>query len=139
MIRLHGRLMTVTVMMAMFLPAGGFADGRPKVFVTGENSFQVSGTRGDASVSGVAGSTAAEGIKIFLKECPSVELTTRQDRADYIVGLSDDGSGVGRKGRRAVVSTTEGTVVLANSTRSLKNAVKDACRAIDKEWLAKRR
>lgn len=131
------RARTVTLMMAILLPGSAFAESKPKVFVTGENSFQVSGAKGDASISGVAGSVAAEGIKIFLKECQSVELTTRQDRADYIVSLSDDGSGPGRKGRRAVISTTEGRIVFVNSTRSLKNAVKDSCRAIDKEWMAK--
>jgi len=135
----HHSLATVTAMMVMFVPVIVLGDGKPKpkAFITGNNSFHVSGSGGETSVSGVADSTAAEGIKLFRKECPSVEVTVRQDRADYIVGVTDDGSGAGRRGRRAVVSTSDGTVVFANSTRSLKNVVKDACKAIDKEWLAR--
>jgi hypothetical protein len=58
----------------------------------------------------------------------------RRKQADYIVSLTDDGFGAGRKGRRAVVFTPSGDLIFANSARSLKNAVKDACEAIEKNW-----
>jgi outer membrane lipoprotein SlyB len=107
------------------------------VFVTGGNSFQVAGSSGEVSVSGIADPTAAQGIKLFLEKCPSVEVTTRQDKADYIVGVTNDGRSGLEKGRRIVVSTPEGTIILADSARRLKNAVKDACEAITKESLAR--
>ncbi len=129
---------TIASLFVVVSVAQAFASEKPKVFVTGENSFQVSGKGGQESVSGIANATAAEGIKLFRDECPAADLTTRSDKADYIVGVTDDGSGAGRKGRRAVVSTQEGTMLFANSTRSLKNAVKDACGAIEKDWSTKK-
>ena len=125
----------ITASALMFSVPIGFAADKPRVFVTGGNSFQVAGSSGEASVSGVADPTAAEGIRLFRKECSAVEVTTRQDKADYIVGVTNDGRSALEKGRRVVVSTPEGTIVLADSTRRLKNAVKDACEAITKKWL----
>jgi len=109
----------------------------PKVFVTGGNSWQVTGSAGDAQVSGVGGSTVAEGIKLFREKCSAVELNMLRDRADYIVAVSDDGSGAGRKGRRAIVFRPDGQLIFANSARSLSNAVKDACAAMSKDWAAR--
>jgi hypothetical protein len=60
----------------------------PKVFVTGGNSWQVSGSAGDAQVSGVGDSTVAEGIKLFREKCSAVELNMLRERADYIVPLA---------------------------------------------------
>lgn len=130
-------LIEASALVLVFSVVIGFAADKHQVFVTGGNSFQVAGSGSEASVSGVADSTAAEGIKRFRKKCPAVEVTTRQDKADYIVALTNDGRSVLERGRRVVVSTPEGTIVVANSTRRLKNAVKDACEAITKEWLAR--
>lgn len=111
-----------------------FAADKPKVFVTGSNSFQVNGPSGEEQVSGIGGSTVAEGIKLFQEHCTPVSLNMRRDMADYIVAVTDDGSGAARKGRRAVVFKRNGDLVMADSTRSLKSAVKDACAAIQKDW-----
>jgi hypothetical protein len=119
----------------LFILVGScFAAEKPKVFVTGENSFQVSGSAGEQSVSGVGDSTVAEGIKLLQRDCSAVVVNMRRDKADYIVSVTDDGSGAARKGRRAVVFTPDGSLIFANSARSLKNAVKDACSAIEKNW-----
>ena len=109
-----------------------FAADKPSVFVTGANFLQVAGSSGEAGVSGAADATVAKGIKLFRKGCPSVEVTTQQDKADYIVGVTNSGSGAARRGRRVEVFTPEGAVVFASLTRRLKNAVKDACGAITK-------
>jgi hypothetical protein len=74
----------------VFSVAIGFAADKPQVFVTGGNSFQVAGSSGEVSVSGIADPTAAQGIKLFLEKCPSVEVTTRQDKADNIEGVTND-------------------------------------------------
>lgn len=126
----------VAMLWSVAVPAVGVAAGKAKVFVTGGDSWQTTDSTGAQSPSGV-NATAAEGIKLFREQCPAVEVNMRRDKADYVVALSDDGSGAGRKGRRAVVFTPDGEILFANSTRSLKNAVKDACRAISTDWTAK--
>jgi hypothetical protein len=67
----------------------------PRVFVTGRDTVVV------------------QGIKDFQKSCPSVTITARQDNADYSVLVANDGSGAGRKGRSAVVSTPKGDILIA--------------------------
>jgi len=106
----------------------------PKVFVSGGNSFQISGGSGEDQVSGNAGPTVAEGIKLFQDRCPGVMINMRRDAADYIVSVTDDGSGAARKGRRAIVSKPNGDLLKAESDRSLKTAVEHACAAIEQDW-----
>jgi hypothetical protein len=93
----------------------------PRVFVTGRDTVVV------------------QGIKDFQKDCPSVTVTARQDNADYSVLVANDGSGAGRKGRSAVVSTPKGDIVIASSERGLAAAVKNACDAIGRDWAAKKK
>lgn len=106
----------------------------PKVFVSGGNSFQISGGSGEDQVSGNAGPTVAEGIKLFQDRCPGVMINMRREAADYIVSVTDDGSGAARKGRRAIVSKPNGDLLKAESDRSLKTAVEHACAAIEQDW-----
>ncbi len=97
------------------------AEQLPRVFVNGADAVVV------------------QGIKAFRKTCPSITITARQDNADYSVLVADDGSGAGRKGRSAVVSTASGDVVFASSARALGSAVKNACGAIERDWAAKKK
>jgi len=136
MIRFHRSLTAVSAL--AFSAVIALAADKPRVFVTGANFLQVAGSSGKASVSGVADATVAKGIKLFRKGCPSVEVTTQQDKADYIVGVTNSGSGAVRRGRRVEVFTPEGAVVFASLTRRLKNGVKDACGAITKGRLPHR-
>jgi hypothetical protein len=129
---------TIIALVVMVGTAGtARAAEKPRVFITGENSFQVETPGGEQQVSGVGGPVVAEGIKLFQAKCQSCLINMRRDKADYIVSLTDDGSGVARKGRRAIVFTPSGDLVFAESVRSLSNAVKDACNAIDKDWNVK--
>jgi len=97
------------------------AEQSPRVFVTGADAVVV------------------QGIKDFQKDCPSVTVTARQDNADYSVLVANDGSGAGRKGRSAVVSTPKGDVVIATSARGLESAIKTACEAIGRDWNSKKK
>jgi hypothetical protein len=106
----------LAVVLPLCLLNGARAE-KPRVMVTGDNA-----------------SIIAEGIKLAQSECHEVTLNTRSDLADYVMAVSDDGSGAGRKGRRAVVTKPNGDIVATVATRSLKNAVKDACGAIAKDW-----
>jgi len=63
---------------------------RPKVFVTSDEA-----------------SSANEVIKLFYDRCPLAVINTRQENADYIVQASNDHSGVARRGRRVVVSSSK--------------------------------
>lgn len=130
------RVWVAAVLSVGLCVGNGFAAEKPKVFITGQNSFQAQSSEGEQQVSGVGGPVEAEGIKRF-QDCSACTVTMRRDKADYIVSLTDDGSGAGRKGRRVVVFRPSGDLVLAESVRALGNAIKDACKAIEKDWNAK--
>jgi len=85
-----------------------------------------------------ADSVVAQSIRLFQKTCPSVTITAGQDNANYSVAVSDDGSGPGRKGRRAVAFTESGGIVLTTSTRSLDSSIKNVCAAIQSDWVKKK-
>jgi hypothetical protein len=70
-------------------------------------------------------------MKTFAKRCPGVTITLTRDTADYIVLLEHEGGKdpFSRDNKFAVFGT-EGDMIAAGSTRSLGNAVKDACQAI---------
>jgi hypothetical protein len=127
-------VIAIAALAMAILPRNAFAADKPKVFITGENSFQVEAPDGERQVSGVGGPTVAEGVKLFQDKCASCIINMRRDRADYIVSLTDDGSGPARKGRRAIVFSPSGDLLFAESVRSLSSAVKDACNAIGKDW-----
>lgn len=61
-----------------------FGADKPRAFVTGQNSFQIVGSGGEQSVSGVGDSTVAEGTKLFQKNCAvvSVKLMTARVRGE---------------------------------------------------------
>jgi hypothetical protein len=107
------------------------------VFITTNTSWQVVGATGEQKVSGGGDADTAEVIKLFNERCSAVAVNMRFDKADYIVLARDDGSGALRRGRKIVVSTPDGDVVLTKADRSFGGAVKDACKAIATDWSAK--
>lgn len=129
----RANVLAIALLLALASTSASASHGKPVVFVTGDDSWQTSSPSGATSASSI-NATAAEGIKLVQQNCSGVAVNMRRDKADYVIALSDDGSGSARKGRRAVVFTPDGQVVFVNSTRSLKNAVKDACTAIAKDW-----
>jgi hypothetical protein len=88
-------------------------------------------------IAGGTGGIVVEGIKGFRKNCTTVVVTTKEDAADYTVLLSDNGAGAARKGRSAVVSSPDGSVLLATSDRALSTSMKKACESITQDWSAK--
>lgn len=105
------------IALSVWLCISAIAQEKPKVTVSGDNS-----------------SITSEGIKLAQSECHNITVNMRSDLSDYLMTVSDDGSGAARKGRRAVVTKPNGDVVSTVSARSLKNAVKDACVAITNDW-----
>jgi hypothetical protein len=113
----------------VLLVASAFAadpqPAKPRVFITDSNSWQMVGRHGGARPQ------TAEIYKTFGASCPDVVVTDIQDRANYVVRLDHEGGkGWARKDNKVAVFNKEGDMIYSNSTRSLGNSVKDACRAI---------
>jgi hypothetical protein len=116
----------------------------PRVFITDSQSWEMSGSSGGSS-SGFGGTThggarpqTAEIIKTFGERCSQVVVNNKQDRADYIVLLDHEGGkGLAKRDNKVAVFNKDGDSILSHSTRSLGNAVKDACEAISKDWPAR--
>ena len=117
---------------------------KPRVFVTDSNSWQISGgfaaNEGKAagSLRGGARPQTAEIMKTFSERCPGVTVTANRDNANYVVLLDHEGGkGYAKKDNKVAVFNKDGDMIYSGSTRSLGNAVKDACRAIAKQATGK--
>ncbi len=118
--------------------------GKPRVFVTGSESWEMRGSGGGsggnwgASSAGGARPQTAEIIKTFGERCPEVTINNRQEIADYIVVLDHEG-GKGylrHRNKVAVFERLSGDVVISHSTLSLGGSVQDACEGIRAHWTA---
>ncbi len=138
------RLLTYVSLLSVLLisaVAQNASGQRPRVFISDSQSWQVSGSSGGSS-SGFGGHTSggarpqtAEIIKTFGERCPEVTVNNKQDRSDYVVLLDHEGGkGLALKDNKVAVFNSDGDSIVSHSTRSLGNAVKDACEAIAKDW-----
>jgi hypothetical protein len=112
-------------------------DGKLMVYVSDSQSWQmtggfaVGGFGGGGYSSGGASPQTAEIIKTFQERCPEIPITNEREKADYVVLLDHEGGKVlFLKDNKVVVFGRDGTTIHSGSTRSLGNAVKDACKAI---------
>lgn len=110
-----------------------------RVFVTESESWSVSGDSaefqgtGGGSLQGGAKPQTAEIMKTISRrrECGGVVVTINRDKADYVLILERvGGRGLVQKDNKMALFDREGDMVATSSTRSLGNAVKDACVAI---------
>ncbi len=115
-------------------------DGKVRVFITDSASWEVSGGFGagrDASGGGASGGArpqTAEIIKTFRERCPSLTITIRKENADYIVLLDHEGGKeIVRRDNKIAIFNKGGDTIYSGSTRTLGNAVKDACAAIERD------
>ncbi len=116
-------------------------DARIRIFVTDSHSWEVSG--GVVGIDGtVGGGTSggarpqtAEIMKTFAERCPSCTVTIKKENADYIVLLDHEGGKAVflRDNKIAVFNNKSGDMIYSGSTRSLGNAITDACGAIAKD------
>jgi hypothetical protein len=113
----------------------------PRIFVTDSNSWEVSGGGGGSSDgfgqsgSGGARPQTAEIIKTFSQRCPNVIINNRKEKADYVVLLDHEGGKISfNRDNKVAVFNHDGDSIASGSTRSLGNAVKDACAAITQDW-----
>jgi len=121
----------------LFLISSLNASEKPRVFITDSDSWEMSG--GFATSDGVGAGASrggarpqtAEIMKTFGERCPGITVTINQEKADYVVLLDHEGgkSTISRDNKVAVFNI-DGDMIHSGSTRSLGNAVKDACQAI---------
>ena len=132
----------VLVVFVAFLSS--FAQEKPRVFITDSQSWYVAG--GFAVSDGTGGGAMAGGsipqtvelIENFGKQCPGVIATIDKNTAAYMVLFDRNtvkraaGGTIGllSKVDKIAVFMRNGDVVYSGSTRSVANAVKDACAAI---------
>jgi hypothetical protein len=133
-------LVTATALIAEDRPS----DGKPRVYVSDSQSWEMSGgfaAHGDSSgnfnaggrFSGGSRPQTVEVIKTFGERCPSAVVTMNRDTADFVVLFDrEGGKGVVRKRDKIAIFKRGGDVVYSGSTRSVGNAVQDACEALQK-------
>ena len=113
----------------------------PRVYVEESQSWEMKGGVGGTedgfggSMSGGARPQTAEIIKTFSERCGNVIVNNKKEKAGYIVLLHHEGGkDLVRRDNKVVVFNRDGDSILSHSTRSLGNAVSDACVAITKDW-----
>ncbi len=134
-------ILVAGVSSAQYKAASNTNPSHARVFITDSKSWEISGGFGgtEGGFGGAQGGGArpqtAEIIKTFGQRCPDVVVNNKRDRADYVVLLDHEGgkSPLLRDNKVAVFNH-DGDSILSNSTRSLGNAVKDACDAIINDW-----
>lgn len=137
------RVIAVTFIMSVAVAA---QDGeKPRIFITDSQSWEISGGGGGSrsgfggSASGGARPQTAEIIKTFNERCPNCIVTTKKERADYIVILEHEGGkDVIRRDNKYALIDKDGDVIKSGSTRVLGNAVKDVCGVITENWKSRR-
>jgi hypothetical protein len=114
---------------------------KPRVYISDSQSWQTSGGFGGSrdgfggASSGGARPQTAEIIKTFNEKCPSCTVTANKDKADYAVILEHEGGkDPFSRDNKFALFNKDGDVIKSGSTRSLGNAVKEACRVIMNDW-----
>jgi hypothetical protein len=114
------------------------ADGKPRIYIT-EGGAQVTagGVIGDETAAvAVNNGTSPENIEVmkaFSRLCPGVIVTSKRERADYIVRFDRESPSPVTpfvKGNKVAVFNRDEDLVYSNSTRLLGNAVKGTCTAL---------
>jgi hypothetical protein len=98
-------------------------------FSLDEDGFGGGGVRGGAKPQ------TAEIVKTIHERCPELIVTMKEERADYVLLLQHEGGKIFlRRDNKYVVFDAEGDAIASGSTRSLGNAVEDACDVIGDDW-----
>ena len=126
------------VLVVIVLCAYAQSADKPRVYVSESNSWEMGGGSSSpfgGETHGGARPQTAEIVKTFNQRCPDVVINNKQDRADYVVVIDHEGGKTFiLRDNKVAVFNRDGDAVMSNSTRSLGNAVKDACTAILRDW-----
>jgi hypothetical protein len=115
---------------------------KPRVFITDSPSwaaiggFAVANGSGGGAVAAGSSPQTVEVINDFSKQCPSVIVTNDKANADYVVLFDRDAAAKSKTvlavADKIAVFKKNGDLVYSGKTRSVVNAVKDACAALKK-------
>jgi hypothetical protein len=131
-------LKTLPALVAVGISLSAAAD-KPRIFITESQALQLSGetalgdTKGALSLTGGTSPQSVEVMKMFLRRCPDVVITSNREKADYIVRIDHEALNPTTpfvRGNKVAVFNRDEELVYGGSTRLLGNAVKDACAAI---------
>ena len=125
----------------LLISSSAQTSGKARVFISDSQSWEMSGNAGGANgtfaahSAGGARPQTAEIVKTFGERCPDVIVNNKSDKADYVVLLDHEGGkGLAKRDNKMAVFNKDGDSIVSHSTRSLGNAVKDACDAITTDW-----
>lgn len=117
---------------------------KPRVYVTDSQSWLMAGGwgvsngSGGGAMRGGSSPQTVEIIKTFGERCPEVVVSNDRDKASYVVLFDHESfKGLLRKRDKIALFRRNGDVLYGNSVRSVGNAVKDACEAIQKDAVTK--
>jgi len=103
-------------------PSASGAQGKPRVFVAD--------SRGNFDKSTIHPQNP-EVVKTLSERCSAVDVTAKQENADFVIVVDHDRSmHLGRKRNKVALFDRDGNLIFSSSTRALGNAVKDSCQAI---------
>jgi hypothetical protein len=128
---------TYTLLFVIAIAVSANAQDKPRVFVQGKGSENVSSN-------GAAGGDHhwAESMEVgknFHKDCSAVIVTINQANADYIVRMNRESKqhlGLLRSNSQIQVANRAGDIIGTKTTRTGGNASKDACNRIVADWQA---
>ena len=127
-------------LLLLLLAGSAQAQEKTRVYINESQSWEMIGGIGGSndgfggSVRGGARPQTAEIIKTFNDRCPAFTITNKEDKANFTIVLQHEGGkDLVRRDNKFAVYNKDGDVIASGSTRSLGNAVKDACLAIDKD------
>lgn len=141
------------VVVALMFSMLAVAQDKPRVFVSGKGTINGM-TNGAVGVTGshrgwwAAGRTdsiedshdeSMELAKDFAKDCPGVQVTVKEDAADYVASLNRESKakkGIFSKNSQIMVSNQSGDVLMSSAVRSVATAAKDACNIIVADFAA---
>jgi hypothetical protein len=133
----HLQHFRVLLPVALLLATALLSADPVRILVTDSQSWKLSGGfamkdgTGGGSFSGGARPQTIEVIKNFSEKCKGSVVTMDRAKADYVVLFDHEGGkGAARKDNKIAVFNTDGDLLYTGSTRTLGNAVKDACRVI---------
>ena len=101
----------------------------PRIFVSASETWAMDQEQGGSRPQTV------EIIKTFQKRCDCV-VTMKEETADYVVMVDREGGKdlLRRDNKFAVYHREEGDILGSGSTRTVGNAVKDACEILWSDW-----
>ena len=120
-----------SILLALCAPLGAWAQNRPlpRIFVSASETWAVELEKGGSRPQTV------EIIKTFQKRCACV-VTMKEESADYVVMVDREGGKdlLRRDNKYAVYYREVGDILGSGSTRTIGNAVKDACEILWADW-----